>query len=90
MSCVPVNGQYSEWFHVQRGTRQGDPMSPYLFFISAEIMSIMIRQSNSVQSIKISDEEILLKQRLLFFTQVVDSAICTFCKADDGTLEHLF
>ena len=31
-SCVCVNGQYSSWFEVQRGTRQGDPVSPYIFF----------------------------------------------------------
>ena len=56
-SCVSVNGQYSEWFRVQRSTRQGDP---YLFLICGEIMSIMIRQSNSIQGIIIGDEEILL------------------------------
>ena len=31
-SCVSVNGQYSKWFNVQRGVRQGDPCSPYIIF----------------------------------------------------------
>ena len=30
-SCMYVNGQYSGCFDVKRGTRQGDPRSPYLF-----------------------------------------------------------
>ena len=51
---MSVNGQYSEWFHVQRFL--------LLLLICAEIMSIMIRQSNSVQGIKIADEKILLSQ----------------------------
>ena len=63
------------------------PCRHICFLYLQNIMSIMIRQSNSVQGIKIGDEEILLKQRLLFFTQVVDSAICTFCKEDGGTFQ---
>ena len=33
---------------------------------------------------------ILPSQRHLLFMKVVNSAICTFCEADDGTLEHMF
>ena len=44
-SSVHVNGQYSQWFDVKRGTRQGDPLSPYLFLICAELLASTIRQN---------------------------------------------
>ena len=32
-SCVSLNGQYSNRFEIERGVRQVDPVSPYLFLI---------------------------------------------------------
>ena len=61
-SCISVNGQYSGWFDVKRGTRQGDPLSPYLFLICAEIPPILVRLNKSIGGIKILDDEILLSQ----------------------------
>ena len=57
-----MNGQYSEWFDVRRGKRQGDRLSPYLFLICAEIMSSVIHQNKNIHGIKILDEDILLSQ----------------------------
>ena len=58
-SCMFVNGQYSEWFDVRRGTRQGDLLSPYFFLICAEILSSVVYQNKNIYGIKILDEEIL-------------------------------
>jgi hypothetical protein len=57
-----INGQYSSWFSVKRGCRQGDPCSPYLYLICAEILSIMIRSNKNIKGIQFKDKENLLSQ----------------------------
>lgn len=61
-SCVIVNGHLSEWFMLQRGCRQGDPLSPYLFILCAEILAVLIRNEKNITGIKIGDTELRISQ----------------------------
>ena len=61
-SCVIVNGRVSNWFEINRGCRQGDPVSPYLFILCAEILALMIRENKDIKGIVINNEEHKLSQ----------------------------
>ena len=38
-SCIMKHGTTTSYFHLQRGTRQGVPLSGYLFYIALELLS---------------------------------------------------
>ena len=61
-SCIINNGHTCQYFQIGRGVRQGDPLSPYLFIICIELLSIAIRQNDQVKGIKIAENEIKLLQ----------------------------
>ena len=61
-SCILQNGFMSEFFYLQRGCRQGDPVSPYIFILCAEILSLFLSNEESVKEININNKSFLLSQ----------------------------
>ena len=61
-SCILQNGHMSDYFCLQRGCRQGDPISPYIFILCAEILSHMIRKDTNIRGIVIKNKEFKLSQ----------------------------
>ena len=52
----------SEFFGLQRGCRQGDPISPYIFLLCAEVLSQMIRKDNLIKGIILGNKDFKLSQ----------------------------
>ena len=61
-SCVINNGLTTGYFALERGVRQGDPLSPYLFVVVVETLAIAIRQNEAIKGISIDKEETKLLQ----------------------------
>ena len=61
-SCVINNGSASDYFRLERGVRQGDPLSPHLFLLAVETLAIAIRENKEIKGIKIEQEETKLLQ----------------------------
>lgn len=49
---ILINGSPKGFFKAERGIRQGDPLSPFLFVIVGEALSRMIDAGNSANLIK--------------------------------------
>ena len=64
-SCVLNNGHASEPFLLERGVRQGCPLSGMLFVIAIEVLAQKIRRSKVIKGIEIEyngSQEIKLSQ----------------------------
>ena len=57
-SCMMNNSEATGYFPLERGTRQGDLVSAYLFILCLRILFIRIRQNEQIKGICIRDHEL--------------------------------
>jgi hypothetical protein len=57
---IKLNGEKLEAIPPKSGSRQGCPLSPYLFNIVLKVLVRAIRQQNEVKGIQVGKEEVIL------------------------------
>ena len=55
-------GNLSSFFYTERGCKQGDPISQYLFILCAEILAIKIKNNKKIKGIKFNNKVFILTQ----------------------------
>ena len=61
-TSILQNGFMSEFFLLNRGCRQGDPLSPYIFFLCAEVLGQLLRKNINIKGIVINNTEMKISQ----------------------------
>ena len=57
-----INNTISSWFRLERGCRQGDHISRYIFLVVSEVLAHMIRQDRNIKGYKIKGLDITISQ----------------------------
>ena len=66
VASIKLNGEKLETILLKSGTRQGFPLSPYLFNIVLEVLARPIRQQKEIKGIHIGKEEV----KILLFADI--------------------
>ena len=56
-SAVINNGNVSKFFSLERGCRQGDPLAPYIFILTVELLAISIKENINITGITVNGKE---------------------------------
>ena len=67
-------GVLSDFFDIERGCRQGDPISPYLFIICAQVMFLLIINEKKMKGIYVNGIEHKITQFADDTTLILDGS----------------
>ena len=62
-ACITLNGEKLNAFLLNSGTRQGCPLSPFLFDVVSEVMAAALRGGTEIKGIEIWKKEIKLRNK---------------------------
>lgn len=80
-SCVINGGTTTQYFKLERGARQGDPIAAYLFIIALEMLFVMIKKNPEIKPLSLCESTFL-------YTAYADDA--SFFLEDDASVKALF
>ena len=81
-------GFLSEEIIIERGCRQGDPLSAYLFLLGAEVLSTFIKLDKNIKGLKFGDQHIKMTQFADDTTLILDGTQCSLEAARNILDEH--
>ena len=58
-SCMINGGTTTNYCEIEKGTRQGDPISAYVFMLVLEIVFLFTKESKKINGLKIFDKTFL-------------------------------
>ena len=73
-AAVLQSGKLSDFFAIEQGCRQGDPISAYLFLLCAEVMFVLINNETSLKGIEINGNEFKITQFADDTTLILDGS----------------
>jgi len=73
-SCIINNGWSGGSFELDRGVRQGCPLSPYIFILCVEVLATAVRRDNEIEGISVGNVECKISQFADDTTMILDGS----------------
>ena len=80
-----VGGNTTQYFHLEREARQGDPISAYISILALEVLSFLVRNNKDMKGLNIFDH-------LFLYTTFADDTMFFSLKQgiNSGTCKNIY